>query len=103
MSRFSEFWHGRGGIAIRRGVVLLLRVAMRLLATLIWQLRLLWARISPRARIFVIIIALVFISGWTHHAFPGVSEVAQALGVLLLASVGFWWIVTAPFKSRRWW
>jgi hypothetical protein len=51
----------------------------------------------------VIIIGLVLLSGWTSSSFPGLSDLAQGLAVLVLGFVGFWWIITAPFPSRRWW
>ena len=103
MTRLIEFWHGRGGILLRRGIRGLLRVSAWVFATLVRQLRFLWASISPRTRIFAIIVGLVLISAWTSGSFPGLSEAAHGGAVLILALVGLWWIITAPFPSRRWW
>ena len=103
MNRAVAIWEGWGMVAVRRLVALLARTFAWLLGTLVWQGRLVWARISPRARIFPIIIGLVVVSAKTSSVAPSLSATAQALGVLLLAFVGFWWIATAPFKNRRWW
>lgn len=103
MNRLDDFWHGRGGIALRRGFALLIRAAAVLGPAVVWQFRVVWARISPRARIFAIILGLVLLSAWTSGPLPGISEIAHDGAVLILAFVGFWWILTAPFPRRRWW
>lgn len=89
--------------AVRRLVALTARAFAWLLVRLFWQLRVIWAQFSPRARIVFIIIGLVLISHWTGSALPGLSDVTQGLAVLILAFLGLWFIVTAPFPSRRWW
>lgn len=101
MSRISDFWYGRGGQIIRRAVVLLARGAGRLLVATMWQLRLSFARTTPRTRVSVIIVGLVLISAWTNRIAPSLSDTAQALAVLLLAMVGFRMILTAHVR-RRW-
>ena len=107
MNRATEIWNGREMLVVRRLVrrllALLIRTLGSLLGHLLWQLRLVWARISPRARIFLIIVGLVVVSMQTSSLAPSLSAIAHAVGVLLFAFVGFWLIVTAPFKRRRWW
>lgn len=103
MNRAVEMWDSRGMVAARRLVALLARALAWLLARLFWQLRVLWAQFSPRARLIFIIIGLVLISAWTGSAIPGLSEAAHGFAVLLVAFIGLWWIITAPFPSRRWW
>jgi hypothetical protein len=103
MNRAVEIWNGQAAVAVRRMVAWLARAFAWLLARLFWQLRVIWAQFSPRARIIFIIIGLVLISAWTGTAIPGLSEAAHGFAVLLVAFIGLWWIITAPFPSRRWW
>jgi hypothetical protein len=103
VNRAVEIWQSRAAVAARRLVAVVVRGCVWLLWWVIWQLRVFWARISPRARIILILVGLILVSGWTSSAVPSVSEVTWGLAVLLLAFIGFWWIVTAPFPRRRWW
>ena len=74
----------------------------RLLGMFVWTLRQTWVSFSARARIFLIIIALVLVSSATSSIAPSISATGQGLAVLLLAFVGLWMILTAPFRDRRW-
>ncbi|MCA1836932.1 MAG: hypothetical protein LC721_11645 [Actinobacteria bacterium] len=103
MTRLVETWDSRAMVALRRLSALLLRALGWLLRALVWQLRVMLTRISPRARIVLLVLVLVMISAWTSSSMASVSETAQGLAVLIVAFIGLWWIATAPFKTRRWW
>ena len=103
MNRAVDIWQGPVAVAARRLLALLVRGFIWLLARVLWQLRVLWATTSPRMQIILILVGLVLLSAWTGSSIPGLSEIARGLAVLLLAFIGFWWILTAPFQSRRWW
>jgi hypothetical protein len=103
LDRLRERWNSPAMLRTRRLVRLFLWAIWRVAAMVLRELRLVSRRLSPRARIFALIVGLVLISVWTGTAMPLVSAVANALGVLLLACVGLWIIVTAPFRSRGWW
>lgn len=103
MNRAVEMWRNPAAVAARRAVAMVVRALAWLLRELVWQLRVIWAQFSPRARIIFIIVGLVLISAWTGSAIPGLSEAAHGFAVLLVAFIGLWWIITAPFPSRRWW
>ncbi len=103
MNRLTEVWSTQGAVALRRFIGLMGRGAGRLLGMLLWQLRVVWARITPRARIVLIIIGLALLSRTTNSVVPSIGATLQALAVMLLAAVGFWLILTSPFRQRRWW
>jgi hypothetical protein len=79
----------------------LLRLYGRLLAVLLWQLRMIWWRMSARARIAAITVMLIVVYAWTDSSAPSLSAAAEAFAVLVLALIGFVMILTAPFRARR--
>jgi len=92
-----ESWDSRAMVAFRRLLALFFLAMVWLLRALVWHLRVVLMRISPRARIVLLIIGFVLLSAWTSRAIPSVSEVAYGFAVLLMAFLGLWWIATAPF------
>ncbi len=107
LERLWDGWIAVGNlrmVRLLRGLLaLLLRLLGRLVRALWWQLRLAWARMSGRARVAATLIGLVMLSAQTASFAPSLSATAYGLAVLLVAGVGFWMIVTAPFARRRRW
>ena len=102
MTRLREIWNGQATVVVRQLARLLVRAVARLAAMLIWQPRRAWARAGGRARVAVLLAVLILISSQTSAAAPSVSATTEGLAVLLIAGVGLWMIVTAPFRRRRW-
>jgi hypothetical protein len=103
MMRLGQLWQSPVAVGLRRIGFGVLRGTAWILGAISWQLRLIWHRIGARARIVFIIVMLALLSGATRSVAPSISATLQALAVLLLAAVGFWLIVSSPFREGRWW
>jgi hypothetical protein len=75
---------------------------VRLLAALVWQVRVAWGRSGGRARVAALLIGLILLAAETRSILPSISHVAQAVAVLVVAGIGFWMIPTSPIRRRRW-
>ena len=100
-ARVREAWNGPRGLAFRRLGRGLGRAYLRILAVLVGQVRVAWARSGGRARVAVLLVGLILLGAETRSTLPSVSDIAQALAVLLVAGIGFWMILTAPIRRRR--
>jgi len=101
--RLRQIWESPLAVGLRRLVRLIALAATHVVALIVRALLRIWRAFSPRARIVLTILGLALISRTTRATAPSLSAVAQALATLLLSFVGFWWILTAPFRTRRWW
>ncbi len=95
-------WSGPGGLALRGLTRLVVRVVCGLIVAMLRQLGLIWARLGGRARVAVVLAALILISAQTESAAPSLSATAQGLAVLVVAGIGLWMMLTSPFRRRRW-
>lgn len=98
--RVRNAWDSPSTRALRRGTGLLAGVLWRLLVMLLLELRPLWARLSGRVRVGIVLIALVLVASGTETAAPSLSATAQGLAVLLVAGIGFWIMLARPHWRR---
>jgi len=93
-------WRSPQGTALRGLGRILARRVWRLTVWLLWQIRLVWARLRGRTRVAVVLAVLVLLAAQTQSVAPSISATAHGLAVLLLAGVGLWLIATSPFRRR---